>query len=217
MLHKNILFLPCMNFDILDNERKKILPFLQGNFSDFYLAGGTALALYFGHRKSIDFDFFSEKEFDASELFKSCLRIFKGEKIVQTQNEENTLSLIINDTVKISFFTFPYSLLNSLKKTEYFFIASIEDIAAMKCLAIVQRATQKDYIDMFFLLQKYSLSEILSFSSQKFPTLSSDVILKSMVYFEDIQFEKIEYIDNEYTWQEIISFLKDTVSKLIFK
>jgi hypothetical protein len=80
-----------MHLEILDDNRKKILPLLSKIDGRFYLAGGTALALQIGHRDSIDFDFFTDSDINTEKLFDSVVEIFKDHKVVKTYTEKNTL------------------------------------------------------------------------------------------------------------------------------
>ena len=95
-----------MFYNILDKKRLAILPLLKNFKKDFYLAGGTSLALQIGHRDSIDFDFFSPKDIDTKQLFFQIKEIFKNYKILNIQEEKNTLSVLINENIKLSFFTY---------------------------------------------------------------------------------------------------------------
>ena len=79
-----------MFYDILDEKRIKILPKLKFLKEEFYLAGGTALALQIGHRDSIDFDFFKQEKLDTEKLFYKIKNVFKEHKILKIQ-EEKTL------------------------------------------------------------------------------------------------------------------------------
>lgn len=116
----------------------------------FYLAGGTAAALFLGHRRSDDLDFFSEQEFNSSILIKNLKKIGKFEGI---KTAENTLIGRLNG-IKISFFTLPYKFLKSPVEYKNLFVAQLEDLATMKILAISDRGTKRDFIDLYFLCQK---------------------------------------------------------------
>jgi hypothetical protein len=151
---------------------------------DFYLAGGTALALQLGHRTSLDFDFYSEKPFDSLKLL-TILQQHTPEVVVQDQSED-TLRIFSKDT-ELSFFAYPYPFLKPSLNFETIKLASKEDIAAMKLIAVVQRGTQRDFVDIYFLLQEFSLEDMLMFVSQKFPGYQEMVLLKALVYFEDAE------------------------------
>jgi hypothetical protein len=182
-----------MFYNILDKQRLAILPLLKNFKADFYLAGGTGLALQIGHRDSVDFDFFSWKSFSTAKLYEQIKKIFAGHKILKVQEEKNTLTVFIDSNVKISFFYYPYKLIGELLDENNFKIASIEDIAIMKLAAIVSRATNKDYIDLYFILKKMSLSDILKKMKIKLPDLDAPLALKSLVYFTDIVYEPIKF------------------------
>lgn len=201
-----------MFYDILDKERKNILPILESLKNDFYLGGGTALALQIGHRDSIDFDFFSEKPFDTQKLFEQLEMIFNDHSIEKTQDEKNTLSIIVDGGIKISFFSYSYPLLRPLIFDEYLSLASIEDIACMKLSAITSRSSMKDYVDLYFILRQKKLGELLDLTKTKFPKLDKNLIIKSLVYFEDIINEPIIFKnDQDISFETIKSFLQKTV------
>lgn len=180
-----------MFYDILDKKRKDILPLFESFKNDFYLTGGTALALQLGHRDSIDFDFFSEKDFNTKDLFEKLKEIFKNYKIQKVQDEKNTLTIIIDKDIKLSFFAYKYPLLNPLIFEKYIRIASIEDIACMKLSAIVSRSTEKDYVDLYFILQDNKFAKLLELAQKKFPSLDTNLIIKSLTYFDDLIEEAI--------------------------
>lgn len=185
-----------MHYEILDKTRLNILPLLNNFKNVFYLAGGTGLALQLGHRDSIDFDFFTDKEFNSQELYKNVNQIFVGHKIQKIQEETGTLTLFIDDNIKISFFFYPYKLLETPIDEPNLSIASIIDIACMKLSAIVSRATNKDYIDIYFILQKISLKTILQKLPKKMPQFDENLILKSLIYFQDLIIEPIDFKNN---------------------
>lgn len=203
-----------MFYKILDKERLAILPLLKTLKKDFYLAGGTALSLQIGHRDSVDFDFFSEKNFNTEKLFVLLKDILKAKKVKKIQEEKNTLTVLIDEKIKISFFSYKYPLLNKLIKEENINLASIEDIACMKLSAITGRASNKDYIDLYFILQKISLSDLLEKAAKKFLDLDSNLILKSLLYFEDIEEEKINFKNGKaIALKEIKKFLVEKIKK----
>ena len=205
-----------MFYRILDEKRRNILPLFEELKDDFYLAGGTALALQLGHRDSVDFDFFSEKDLSTVELFKKLKNIFNDYKIKKVQEEENTLIIIIDDSIKLSFFTYKYPLLNSLISEEYLWLASVEDIACMKLSTIVSCSTEKDYIDLYFILQDSTLKRLLILSQKKFPSLDENLIIKSLIYFDDIIEEAIMFKNNKsVSLDEVKIFLQQTVEEYL--
>jgi len=182
--------------------------------SGFYLAGGTGLALQLGHRSSIDFDFYTSGRIDASDLVKQLEKIFPYLKI-QLQ-AENSLGLKINQ-VNLSFFRYDYPLINRLKNFQGVGIASVGDIAAMKMAAIVQRGTKRDFIDIFYLLQKYSLEKLIKFTLKKYPFYQEMIILRALIYFEDAEKEvkprKIKIFDKNFSWEKAKKKIFEEVKK----
>jgi hypothetical protein len=205
-----------MFYDILDKKRLEILPLLKVFKDRFYLAGGTGLALQLGHRDSIDFDFFTAESFDTEAFYAELLEIFSGRKIVKVLESRDSLDVIIDGKIKLSFLRYPYVLLKPALNEENFKIASIEDIACMKLSAIVSRATLKDYADLYFVMNKVSLLSLLEMARQKMPDLDQNLILKSLVYFEDIAKEHIVFKHNfEVSFTNIKKFLEQQVKKIL--
>jgi len=182
-----------LKLSILSERRKKILPFFVSLKEEFYLAGGTGLALQVGHRESLDFDFFSPHSFNANEMVQRLSTIFGSKSFNITQVEKNTLSINLYSEIKISFMTYEYKLINSLLLTEYINIASIPDIACIKLSAIMQRCALKDYVDLYEIMKTYSLPQLLSFAKTKYPTVDSTIILKGLSYLDDVIDEPLIY------------------------
>jgi hypothetical protein len=205
-------------WDILDQNRVDILPLFKGFKDDFYLAGGTALALQLGHRDSIDFDFFSEKSFSTENLTQEVEQIFRHHKVAKIQQEKDTLTFVINDTIKISFFSYPYKLINPLLDEDNFKMASLNDIGAMKLSAITSRSVLKDYVDLYFILHKISIEELSKLTKEKFPTIDINLILKSLVYFDDIQEEPILFKhEGDISFESVKKYLSETVTNYLVK
>ena len=181
---------------------------------DFYLAGGTALALQIGHRTSVDFDFYSKEPFDNLELLAS-LQEQISDLTVQSQ-EEKTLRVFSQDT-EVSFFVYPYPLIRPTVQFDQLKLASKEDIAAMKLIAIVQRGTQRDFVDIYFLLQEFSLRELLSFATQKFAGYQEMLFLKALVFFDDaentVPQSGVRVLKPDYSWQKAKAYVIAEVKK----
>lgn len=205
-----------MHYEILDERRRTLLPLLAKFKKDFYLAGGTALALQIGHRDSIDFDFFSPEAVDTSALFAALQEVCAGHSILKTQEEKNTLSVLIEDEVRVSFFAYSYKMVRDLIDEPYLSIASKEDIACMKLSAVTSRATEKDYADIYFLLKEYSLQTLLDLARDKFPQLDTSLILKSLVYFDDVVTEPIRFTaGHEVDFSTVQEEMRKVVADLI--
>ena len=201
----------ALHTGILDSKKQELLPLFESFKEKFYLAGGTALALVLGHRDSIDFDFFTQEEFSTEELYLKIQNVFKEKTIKKIQEEENTLTILIDD-VKISFFSYPYKILDEFINTKYLQIASIKDIGCMKLSTITSRSTIKDYVDLYYILKQKKIDELLSGCSEKFPQLDRMLILKSLVYFNDIEDTPLRFMENK----EIkLDDIKDYFEKLV--
>ena len=180
----------------------------------FYLAGGTALAIQIRHRTSLDFDFYTEKKFDVRELREEFGSRFK--KIQEIYIAEDTLVLAVND-INISFFKYPYSLIRPAKRLESISVASIEDISAMKIIAISQRGKRRDFIDIYFLMKNFGLKKILEFTREKYPMFNIYVGLQGLVYFkdadEDLEKNRFRLLKN-IDWEELKEYIIKEVNKV---
>ncbi|MCX6735817.1 MAG: nucleotidyl transferase AbiEii/AbiGii toxin family protein [Candidatus Parcubacteria bacterium] len=204
-----------MHYEILDEQRRNMLPLFREFKNDFYMAGGTALALQLGHRDSIDFDFFSETPINTQKLFEKIREVFQGHIIAKTQEEANTLSVLIDERIKLSFFSYSYPLLAETIDEENFRLASVKDIACMKLSAITGRASNKDYIDLYYILQTIPLSHLLILAEQKFDALDQNLLLKSIIYFEDITVDPILFKEGkEVSFEVVKTFLENEVKKI---
>lgn len=179
----------------------------------FYLAGGTALALQLGHRKSIDLDFFTYKKFNNKILKLQLQKIGKVEIIT---DEEDTLNIIISD-VKVSFFYYPYKNISNLIEFNKIKLASCQDISAMKLEAISGRGSKKDFIDLFFLTKDSTLKQILSIYKNKYKGISYNElhIIKSLTYFVDADKEPMPIMLKPINWTQIKKELISEVKKLL--
>lgn len=178
MLHKDPFIVGKATFKLIQNLQA--LPELK----DFYLVGGTALALQLNHRNSIDIDLFSKNEFD-SDYIVSCVRSHQFKFDVKL-NVENTIIGFINQ-VKVDFICHPYPLVNPPITDEGITLLSLPDIAAMKLHAISNSGKRlKDFIDIYFLLEYFPLSEMIGFYTIKYPHFNPLIPLKAVSYFDDI-------------------------------
>lgn len=177
---------PTLHWEILDHRRRRLLPklrFLRQEYG-FYLAGGTALALQIGHRTSVDFDFYSGEEFDHTRVLAS-FRQQVGECTL-IQNPPQTLIVQLGD-IGVSVFYYRYPLLKPVVKTQDLCLASKEDIAAMKLIAILQRGNQRDFVDLYFLMKEFTLERIFGWAKKKFPPFNPYLALRALTYFKDAE------------------------------
>jgi predicted nucleotidyltransferase component of viral defense system len=197
---------------ILNEKQKDLIKdigFL--NFPPYYLSGGTALALQLGHRTSLDFDFDSNEKFDSQQLF------VDAETVSRT---ENTLQVVINE-ISVSIFYYPYKLIDNLVNFESIQLAGLCDIAAMKVVAIIQRARQRDFVDIYYLIKSLGLRKVIDSVYQKYPWYLDNemIIFKSLIYFEeadnDSEAGRITIFDSKTTWEKVKLEIKIEVDKYL--
>lgn len=171
-------------------------------FEEFVLVGGTALALQLGHRMSVDLDFFRH----SSDTLKSMSVILADFGEVEIDYES---PLIFNghiNKIKVDFVSYPYPFIGLIKVAEGLRVASVEDIAAMKLAAITNRGTKKDFVDLYFLLDHFSLTEMLSFYKAKFHDGNEWMVLRSLGYFDDAEIDPMPLVLGEsLAWTDVKS------------
>jgi len=192
-----------LHLDILPEEQLRLFETLSSEtfIRDFYLAGGTCLAMQIGHRQSIDFDFFIPDDFNTSGIVNILTQIGTYER---GNEEKNTINGTLNG-VRISFFAYRYNIIGDFKTHHNIRLAGLKDLAAMKLEAIAGRGSKKDFIDLFFLLQRYTLQEIFSFHTQKYGTGLGNQYhhLKSLIYFEDAETEAMPVMIKPLEWDNV--------------
>lgn len=182
---------------------------LEPEFSQLRLVGGTSLALQYGHRVSIDLDFFGKIQTD-DDTIKSILHKYGTLKVIK---ESANIKVYILNNIKIDIVNYNYKWIDAPLIEEDIRLATPKDIAAMKVNAIAGRGSKKDFIDMYFLLQHYSLSDIISFYEEKYPESSVFRALMSLTYFEDAEEQIMPKIFSETSWDTIKEHIIKTVSK----
>lgn len=203
-----------MRLEALKLEQQKIFKKLK-YFSEFYLVGGTALALQIGHRISVDFDLFSPNEIPKS-LLKKLKKLFKNFDITIILNVSEQLSVKIGQT-KIDFVKYAFSPRLNLIELNGVKSVSIPEIAAMKAFAIGQRGTMKDYIDLYFILKEgyATIGEIKKLAEEKYKNeFNFRLFLEQIVYLEDVKDMKIEFLKEKITRDHLQKFFKEEIKKL---
>ena len=163
------------------------------------LVGGTSLALQIGHRKSIDIDLFGEIDCEQYELVDSLSELGKLTIIKESKN----IHVYQLDGVKVDIVNYKYPWIKPMVYEDDLRLADIDDIAAMKITAIIGRGTKKDFIDLAFLLDKYSLDAIFDFYEKKYPEASRFMAMKSVMYFDDAESDPMPYMIKNKSWNEI--------------
>jgi len=204
-----------MRQEVINKKTELLLAKLakSGLMKNFYLAGGTALALQYGHRKSIDLDWFSQDSFSTVKLKMALAKIGK---IIIDSEEKDTLNLNLNG-IKISFLGYPYKLLFPCLKWGGIKVADYRDIACMKLDAVSSRGSKKDFIDLYFFLKDHSLSDLLKLFDKKYKGIQYNKlhILKSLIYFIDADSEPMPVMLKKISWPEVKAFFQRLVEKEI--
>lgn len=184
MLHK----------EILTKEQLDLLSLLEDFSKGFGLVGGTAIALHIGHRRSIDFDLFSDGQFNNQSILKKIKRTLKIDEIIVNKLDELTFTL---NGVKFTFFNFPYKLSYSKKIGIFVRMPDLLTLAAMKAFALGMRAKWKDYIDLYFIIKDhYSIEDISKKAKKIFGSHFNEKIFRGqLAYFEGINYsEEVEFL-----------------------
>lgn len=200
--------------EILDKRRQELFNFLSSFNREGYLAGETALALQVRHRKSFDFDIFIKNPVN------NKLRLKIKKALGEIKIRIDTKDQIVFDTfdgISITFLWYYFPILNPLIKTDSISLASVADIASDKAYTIGRRAVWRDYVDLYFLIQKaIDLPTIIDSAKRKFGNnFNESRFLEQLVYYKDLEIVPLEFIDKKIKDDEIKSFLEKKVKNYI--
>ncbi len=180
----------------------------------FYLAGGTALALQLGHRRSRDFDFFRPKEFAPQDLLSALRETAELDVLFEAAG---TLTVSLRD-VPASFFRYDYPLLRLPHESPWsLLVADSEDIAAMKLAALAGRGSRKDFVDLYFYANQIApLEQTFERFQEKYRGVSMDPyhLLRSLTFFDDAEAEAMPDLMAGVTWDEIKGFFRAEAARL---
>lgn len=182
--------------EILIKEQIELLPLVKEFNKEFILVGGTAIALYIGHRNSIDFDLFSYNDFDNKKIKRKILHYAKINRTYIDEQGEYTLMI---NNVKTTFLNYPYKIKMLMRLDKIIKLPDLLTLAAMKAFALGRRAKWKDYVDLYFIFKNYfSIKEISRKAYQIFGNEFNEKIFReALVYFKDIDYsEKVIYMNN---------------------
>ena len=179
----------------------------------FMLVRGTALSLQIGHRKSVDLDLFTSIDFEAELILQHLLAEEYTPKVRFSQKQ----TLIIEiDGVKVDFIRFKYPFAEDTILTEGIRLANIMDIACMKIDAIMGRGKKKDFCDLYYLLQYFSLTEIMEAYSKMYAHSTLFHVYKSLTWFEDADLDgDLVVLDKKFSWDIAKKAIVKAVEKSI--
>jgi hypothetical protein len=200
-----------MHKEILTKEQADFLPLVKLFSKEFGLVGGTAIALHIGHRSSIDFDLFTDKEFNNLKIRKKLKENIKIDNIIVDNINELTL---IAKGVKFTFFHYPYNIEYLDKLDNTIKIPNLLTLSAMKAFALGHRAKWKDYVDLYFIIKDYyNINKIAEKAKQIFSSEFNEKIFRTqLAYFKDINYtEKVIFmkgfeIDDKTIKEKLIEF-----------
>ncbi len=195
-----------MHQEVLTQDSAKLFPKLK-QFSGFYLAGGTALALQIGHRISVDFDLFGSNEIN-KDLLPKVEKIFSESVVAPLVNNPDELSVLIN-RVKITFLKYPFPIVNAFVDLEGIKALGILELAATKAYTIGRRGAFKDYVDLYYILSDKlaKLEQIIDLAEKKFGIeFNSRIFLEQLIYFDDIDDEAIIFFKEHITKTQLEHF-----------
>lgn len=179
-------------------------------FKDMRLVGGTALALQYGHRQSIDLDFFGELSCDI-EGTKAVLSKYGRVTVLK---ETETIRIYIVNNIKVDFVHYScYPWIDDAIIENGIRLASAKDIAAMKINSIEGRDTRKDFVDIYYILEHFTLSEIMNFYKEKYPNYSDFRALMSLTYFEDAEQQPMPKMFGKTSWTDMKQKILEEVRK----
>lgn len=185
----------------VNNELLELLNHLmqEEKLKDFVLVGGTALALQVGHRVSIDIDLFGRSNLDQDDILGT---LYSYGTIQLIKKSENILILSLNG-IKVDVVNYRYPWIGNIDTVQNIRFASLSDIAAMKLNAIAGRGSVKDFIDLYVLLEQFTLREMLNFYNEKYQDGSEFMVIKSLTFFDDAEKEELPHLFIHTSWAEI--------------
>ena len=203
-----------LHIDIFSEEQKELLPFIQSFEKEYYLVGGTAIALYIGHRGSIDFDMFKLGNVSKNKIVKRIEAFGLTYKLIFANAE--SFHIMING-VKITFFQYPFKI--PVKKNSLGIkMPDLLHLAAMKAYALGRRAKWKDYLDLYTILKDFHDLENISKTAESIfkGMFSAKLLIQQLCYFKDIDYaEEVAFISESVDEEEVKRFLVDVATKAV--
>lgn len=199
-----------MHQEILTKEQTELLPLIKAFSKRFYLVGGTAIGLHLGHRESIDFDLFTDKDIKRKNI-KSVIEKYGYPTDTIIHQADEQLHIILN-TVKVTFFSFPHKINAEVDFKGIINIPDLLDLAAMKAYALGGRAKWKDYVDLYFILKHHFLLKKISIRAKELFTsfFNEKLFRQQLCYYNDVDYrEKVVFVGKEIKKEEIQHFLTE--------
>ena len=181
-------------------KRLMSLPVLQ----EHTLVGGTALALKYGHRLSVDIDMFSPRSFDHGAVISALKSEFGKALVVEPANNPNWALFCFIEDIKVDLVPYDHRSLEPHTVEEGIRLCAIADIGAMKIQAILSRGKKKDFWDLHELLQHHTLTQLIEWHEAKFPDqLYAIFTPKALIYFTDADKSETPICRKGLKWEDI--------------
>ncbi len=194
-----------MNLDvnILRPEQVRVLRIVGVPLAEagFYLGGGTAVARHLGHRRSNGLDWFSREDPAAPDQWVRRLRAL-GLTIEVVSFGPGTLH-VRADGVSVTCLRYPYPLPEELlvERSSGARVAGQRDLVARKLVALTQRGSRKDFVDILALLDRgWTLSEMLDSYGQKYDVEDVAAVLTALTYSDEADAEPMPQMLTPWTW-----------------
>ena len=181
----------------------------------FYLAGGTALALRLGHRRSIDLDFFSNVDTVSRATRQEILRSLVPSGAQAIEDTEGNLLLDVHG-IHVGFFSYSYPLLDPTEDVEGVAVAGIADIGLMKLDALISRGARKDFYDLYWIAQRIPLANLLEMGRKKYPYARDFewLAVEGLVYFDNAERDVQPLLLEDVPWEEVKAFFRTEARRL---
>lgn len=182
-----------MHEEVLSPAQKKLLP-LVGTFSpNFCLIGGTAVALQLGHRTSVDFDLLTTSELKTNDIRN---QIGKNHQIETVLIDETNEFTVVIDGVKFTFIKYPFDIHPDIDLGEIIKMPSLLSLGAMKAYALGRRAKWKDYVDLYFIINRFSLRNLADKANKIFgKEFNEKLFREQLAYFKDVDYtETVDFM-----------------------
>jgi len=204
--------------EVLSPDQRALLRRLGplGTRLGFYLGGGTAVAIRVGHRRSIDFDWFTEDRIPDPRGLAERMAGELPELRIESL-DRGTLHARVGG-VRVSFFEYPYPAIRPPADwAEYGCrIASAEDLACMKLAAIAARGSKRDFFDLYALGRSgLDLAGMLESYQRKFQVEDTGHVLMSLTYFDDAEKEEAPALLQGMEWEQVKRALEAWVAEYV--
>lgn len=204
-----------MHLEALTNDGRKLFSFFAKLSPEFYLAGGTALALQIGHRVSVDFDFFSD-DYISKELLGKVKKVFSDFEVLVSVNNPDELTVFAGG-IKVTFLRYTFPVIEKLAELDGVKVLDAAEIAATKAYTIGRRGSLKDYVDVYFALRDRitTLDDILELAEKKYGSeFNSRLFLEQLVYLEDVPEVEVNFLKEPVNKKQLEEFFISEVKKV---